>query len=160
MSGLFSAFTRTVRRIGFPVFMIGACVLVVLGLVTFAITRHRVPLPGPLSYGPLLSAIPHRPVASIQVSPGPAVSAWPPPAAQPAVPSLVGHGDAVVSTGRVVAVAAGGEEAIVEAERRQDSGELLRWPCALELRGQRINVLGEPLELPAARAGRAPAPFD
>jgi cell division protease FtsH len=76
MDGFFSVFTRVFRRFGFPAFMIGASLLAVLGLVTFALTRSRAPAPLTVSYGALLSAIQQHRVDSIQVNAGTDVRAW------------------------------------------------------------------------------------
>jgi cell division protease FtsH len=76
MGSIFSAFTRGLRRLGFPVFMIGAILVVVTGLLAYGLTRTRVPKPVTVSYGALLSAMQQGVVDSIQVSPGSEVRAW------------------------------------------------------------------------------------
>jgi cell division protease FtsH len=70
------AFTRGVRRLYSPVFIIVASAVVVAGLVAFALTRPRAAEPLTLSYDALLSAIQQQRVDSILVRPGTEVRGW------------------------------------------------------------------------------------
>lgn len=76
MGSILSAFTRGVRRLYSPLFIIAAVAMVVAGLVAFAITRPRAAQPLTIPYGALLSAIQQQRVDSIVVQPGTEVRGW------------------------------------------------------------------------------------
>lgn len=82
MGGILSAFSRGVRRLYSPFFIIGTIFALVFGVVAFALTRSRPPQPLTISYGALVGAIQKGGLDSIQVRPGTEVrgsgSAWAP----------------------------------------------------------------------------------
>jgi cell division protease FtsH len=76
MGTIFSAVARSLRRLGSPIFIIGGILVVLVGLVSFALTRPRLPGPLTMSYGALLTAMHTGQVDSIQVRTGSEVRAW------------------------------------------------------------------------------------
>jgi cell division protease FtsH len=76
MGSIFLAFSRGVRRLGSPIFIFGTSLVLLIGMVAFALTRPSPPAPQTMSYGALVGAIQTGGLDSIQVRPGKEVRGW------------------------------------------------------------------------------------
>ena len=76
MGSIFLAFSRGVRRLRSPIFIFGTSLVLLAGVVAFALTRPSPPVPRTMSYGALVSAIQAGGLDSIQVRPGKEVRGW------------------------------------------------------------------------------------
>ena len=57
MGSIFLAFSRGVRRLRSPIFIFGTSLVLLIGVLAFALTRPSPPAPQTMSYGALVSAI-------------------------------------------------------------------------------------------------------
>ena len=57
MGSIFLAFSRGVRRLRLPIFIFGTSLVLLIGVVAFALTRPTPPAPQTMSYGALVGAI-------------------------------------------------------------------------------------------------------
>jgi len=76
MGSIYSAFTRSVRRLHSPLFIFGTSFAILIGAVAFALTRPRPTAPLSMSYGALVGTIQAGGLDSIQISTGKEVRGW------------------------------------------------------------------------------------